>query len=224
MNFGIYLQEIKNQSMKKQITLFMSGCFLLIGLPTVSAQTIYTVDHDAQPAELIATVSGDVTICNGNNTILTGTEAGGTSSFTYAWTPSSGLSSTTNDTTTASPTSNQTYTFTVTDGRNCTSADAVAVTVIDCSGMEEIKEIETFNLYPNPSEGDFSIAIQFKNKPSAVTVQIFNMNGQLVLTKNYQKPGNELKESFSLTDAAAGTYLMRISVGKHALTKTFIIK
>jgi hypothetical protein len=210
--------------MRKQLTLILSGCCLVLSASLASAQTVFTLAHQPQPAALVATVSSNVTICNGSNTVLTGGQTGGTSPFTYAWSPGGSLSSTTNDTTTASPTANQGYAFTVTDSRNCTASNVVTVTVIDCSGMEEIKEIESFNLYPNPSEGEFNVAIQFKNKPSTVLVQIFNMNGELVLTKNYQKPGTELKESFSLQNVAAGNYLMRITVGKHALTKTFIIK
>lgn len=210
--------------MKKRLTMFLSGCFLFGNLSLVSAQTIYTVGHDAQPAELFAVASSDVSICPGSNAVLIGSETGGTSSFTYAWTPGATLSSTTNDTTTATPTVTTPYTLTVTDGRNCTATDAVTVTVLDCSGMEEIKEIETFNLYPNPSEGNFNIAIQFKNKPNTVLVQIFNMNGQLIMTKNYEKPGLTLNENYSLSNASAGNYLMRITVGKHTLTKTFIIK
>jgi hypothetical protein len=289
--------------MKKLLTMFFCGCFLLVGLPLASAQTYFTVGHATQPTPLVAIAPANTPVCTGNGVLLTGTFTGGTSPFIYAWSPGTDLSSTTTDTTTASPTSNQIYTFTVTDSRNCSSSDDVTVivdplpaatasnlgpvcvgnnivlnagggvdydwvgpngfvqsntqspvinnatlamagvytvtvtnnagcsatatttvNVNDCTGLEEIKEIETMNIYPNPSDGNFNLAILFKNKPNNVLVEFYNMHGSLVLSKNFQKPGTELNENIRLTDAAAGNYFMRVTVGKHALTKTFIIK
>lgn len=200
------------------------GALMLLNSTLGTAQTFITIGHATQPPELFANASTDVTICNGNNTVLTSTPTGGTGTYSYAWTPGATLSSTTNDTTTATPTANQTYTITVVDDRNCTATDNVAVTVVDCSGLDEIKEIQAMNLYPNPSDGNINIGIEFKTKPQSVLVQIFNMNGQLVLTKNYNKPGIELKDNYNLTNQAAGNYLMRITVGANSLAKSFIIK
>jgi hypothetical protein len=116
------------------------------------------------------------------------------------------------------------YTVTVTNNAGCSITATTTVGVNDCTGLEEIKEIETMNIYPNPSDGNFNLSILFKNKPNNVLVEFYNMYGSLVLSKNFQKPGTELNENFRLTEAAAGNYFMRVTVGKHALTKTFIIK
>lgn len=289
--------------MKKQLTMFLSGCFLLVGLPVASAQTYYTVGHQPQPAALVATAPSDASICIGSSIFMTGTATDGTSPYIYAWSPGTDLSSTTTDTTTANPTVDQPYTFSVTDARNCSASDGVTITISalptatagnagsvcigstislnasggvdfdwtgpnsysqnntqnptitnatlamggvytvtvtnaagcsitatttvsvnDCTGIEEIKEIESMNMYPNPSDGNFNLSILFKNKPNNVLVEFYNMHGSLVLSKNFQKPGTELNENFRLTEAAAGNYFMRVTVGKHSLTKTFIIK
>ncbi len=63
-------------------------------------------------------------ICIGNSTILQA--SGGTS---YAWNPSTGLSSTNTDTTTASPNSTTLYTVIVTDNNSCSASDTVTVFV-----------------------------------------------------------------------------------------------
>jgi Secretion system C-terminal sorting domain len=289
--------------MKKQLTMFLSGCFLLAGVPFASAQTYYSVGHQPQPAALVATAPSDASICIGNSIFMTGTATAGTSPYSYSWSPGTNLSSTTTDTTTANPTALQTYTFSVVDNRNCSASDPVTITVNalptptagsagtycvgntialtssggvdydwtgpnsysqantqnpsiinatllmdgvytvtvtnaagcvatatttvnvnDCTGLEEIKEIETVNLYPNPSDGDFNVSILFKNKPASVLLEFYNMNGQLIHSKNYQKPGTELNDNFHFNDAPAGNYFVRIIVGKHALTQTFIIK
>jgi gliding motility-associated-like protein len=71
----------------------------------------------------VTTVSPDVTICSGTSTPLV---AGGAT--TYAWSPTSGLSSGTNPNVTANPTTTTTYTVTGTSN-NCSSSTDVTVTV-----------------------------------------------------------------------------------------------
>jgi hypothetical protein len=369
--------------MKKQLTMFLSGCLMLCSLSMVSAQTVYTVGHATQPDELFASASNDTAICAGSSVSLLGGGIDGTGAYTFSWTPSIGLTSNNTDTTTSTPASTQPYVVTVTDARNCTATAGVTVTVnslptatsngggpycvgstialtssggtdfdwigpdsyvqantqnptilgatvamdgvytvtvtnaagcsitatttvvvnplptatasntgpycaggtiqlnspagsatddwtgpggyvanntqnptratatvamsgtytvtvtdvngcsatattsvvvTSCTGLEQIKEIESINLFPNPSEGDLNLSIVFKNKPSSALVEIYNSNGSIILIRNYEKPGTELKDNFNLNEQAAGNYFMRITVGKHSLTSTFIIK
>ena len=63
------------------------------------------------------------TICSGTNTTLTANGA-----TTYAWSPSTGLNTTTGTTVIASPTSNTTYTVTGTSG-SCSNTQTSAITV-----------------------------------------------------------------------------------------------
>ncbi|MES2285245.1 MAG: hypothetical protein V4547_06110 [Bacteroidota bacterium] len=56
------------------------------------------------------------------------TATGGTSPYTYAWNPTSGLSSSTAANITATACTTTTYTVTVTDSRNCTATSNVTVT------------------------------------------------------------------------------------------------
>ena len=78
-------------------------------------------------------VSGTTTICSGNSTTLTASTTGSTGTVTYAWSPATGLNTTSGATVTANPTVTTTYTVTATatDG-SCTPATAtkqVTVTV-----------------------------------------------------------------------------------------------
>jgi hypothetical protein len=190
----------------------------------VTAQTIITIAHDPQPTALSVVATNDVGVCPGGSTVLGSTPAGGTSPYSYSWTPTGSLSSSTNDTTTASPSSNQTYTITVTDDRNCTSTDNVTVTILDCSGVEQLKEVQALNLYPIPTDGILNFGLTFTSKQSNTLVQIFNSNGQLVMSKNYTKPDMELKDVFDLSSASPGNYMFRITIGNNSMTKSFIVK
>ncbi|MBR6847180.1 MAG: PKD domain-containing protein [Bacteroidales bacterium] len=68
------------------------------------------------------------TICEGSSTTLNAHAVGGSGNFTYNWSPSTGLNSTTIATPTASPTTTTTYTCTASDGYT-TLSGTVTITV-----------------------------------------------------------------------------------------------
>ena len=79
----------------------------------------------------IVDAGANTNICSGETITIGGfpTATGGLPPFTYSWSPSVGLNSTTVQNPVASPTSTTTYTITVTDSRGCTSTDMITVTV-----------------------------------------------------------------------------------------------
>ena len=79
--------------------------------------------------KMAANAGTDTSFCAGGSVGLSASGSYGTSPFTYAWSPATGLSSATVSNPTASPASTTTYTVTVTDARGCTASDAVVVTV-----------------------------------------------------------------------------------------------
>lgn len=74
----------------------------------------------------ITTTSDRDTICPGEPTELVVTATGGTNVYSYTWSPSADLSTSTGDTVTASPTNTTTYLVTVDDG-NTTAVDSITV-------------------------------------------------------------------------------------------------
>lgn len=78
---------------------------------------------------LIANAGNDVAINPGGNTQLNGSATGGTSPYSYLWSPSTGLSNPAIANPVASPAITTTYTLTVTDNVGCYSTDPVTVTV-----------------------------------------------------------------------------------------------
>jgi uncharacterized protein (DUF2237 family) len=82
-----------------------------------------------QPAALTASAAPNTIICIGESYQLNGSGGGGTSPYSYAWLPTTGLDDAAIANPTASPTTTTTYTLTVTDANSCTANAAVAVTV-----------------------------------------------------------------------------------------------
>lgn len=109
--------------------------------PTVTTTYTLTVtDGDGQTASdsavltvqapaLVASAGADRAVTAGGSTTLSGSASGGTSPYTYRWSPTTGLSSSTVAAPTATPTSTTIYTLTVTDAASQTASDSVTVTV-----------------------------------------------------------------------------------------------
>jgi hypothetical protein len=80
---------------------------------------------------LVASAGGNVTNCTGGGATIGGNPAasGGTGGYTYSWTPSTGLSSTTVANPTASPANTTTYTVIITDSSQAAAYDSMTLTV-----------------------------------------------------------------------------------------------
>ncbi len=78
-----------------------------------------------------ANAGADVTITSGGSTTLTGSASGGTTPYTYQWSPSTGLNNPNIANPVASPTTTRTYTLTVTDSQARVATDTVVVTVVN---------------------------------------------------------------------------------------------
>ncbi|MBU0486328.1 MAG: hypothetical protein KKA07_08210, partial [Bacteroidetes bacterium] len=79
--------------------------------------------------ELFVDAGNDVFICYGAPTGLSAAVSGGTPIYSYAWSPSSGLSSTAIANPVANPSDTTVYYFSVTDNSGCTIVDSVEITV-----------------------------------------------------------------------------------------------
>lgn len=109
-----------------------TASFLTAGsytLNVVDANTCATstVVSLTNPPAISSSFSGNFYICNGSSTTLTVTSTGGTGPYTYSWTPSASLSSSTGSVVTANPSSMQTYNVQATDVLGCIATTTVMV-------------------------------------------------------------------------------------------------
>jgi len=82
-------------------------------------------------SQLVANAGSDINLCAINSVGIGGspTASGGTPPYTYLWSPSTGLSSTTVANPTATPISTTTYTVIVYDNNSMTATDAIVITI-----------------------------------------------------------------------------------------------
>jgi hypothetical protein len=128
---------------------------------------------------------------------------GGTSPYTYHWSPGSYTNKTEN------ALANGTYTITVTDNNGCTASFSYT---FKCAAPERIKDsskttgccrVEDISLYPNPNSGEFTI----KGLQSGMVIECYNILGQIIYSST---SGNEDSQEFNISQQPNGIYLVRI--------------
>lgn len=82
---------------------------------------------------------------------------------------------------------------------------------------------ESFNLYPNPSQGIFQINLQSKNNEQA-HIMLFDMSGRLVTSHHLKSTSTSIEESVDLRAVAKGIYILKIVKGNESASRQVVIE
>lgn len=163
-----------------------------VGCSSTSSSALVTVNP--LPTVTFSALPG---MCVYNNPIaLTG---GSPSGGTYS---GSGVSGGMFNPTTAG-TGAKTITYSFTDGNGCTNTSNSSIVVDGCAAIEE-QDGRQFKLFPNPSNGIFTISSEGYAFES---VSVYNHLGQLVLNQI----SNQDNQEIDLTNFESGIYTIRVN-------------
>lgn len=90
------------------------------------------------------------------------------------------------------------------------------------TGINNPDGIVSMNIYPNPSNGNFTLEMN-ASKAGTFNVEIINIQGQVVFTKEINQDGF-YKETIDISDNASGIYYIRINDGKNLKVSKIIIQ
>ncbi|GAB4417339.1 MAG: hypothetical protein OHK0039_27580 [Bacteroidia bacterium] len=158
--------------------------------------------------DLTSTPVNDSTPVQGTATV---TVTDGTPPFTYTW--STGFTETSNNaSSTATTPDSGTVSVTVLDANGCVVEGSIFVD--DATAIDDFAGIgiSSFNAYPNPSHGVFTLDIQLV-KADRMTITVFDMKGQQVFGQ--QTPVvNRYEEQINLSRLASGVYMLRVETSE----------
>ena len=190
-------------------------------------QTTYTVigsNGVCQGAAVSTTISvnlAPVVIAGSDQTLIV---AGGTINFSnagsgatsYSWSFGDGTSSTLGSPSHTFTTAG-TYTVILTGTLgNCSSSDTITINV-GYTGVEEVNLEESVNLYPNPSNGEFNLSLNFPIEQD-VEIRIFNTIGELLASRTMNNTSSSIVE-FNLNSNAEGFYFVNVKTANQSITK-----
>ncbi len=113
-----------------------------------------------------------------------------------------------------------TYVVTITDIYGCEASDDVTITLISIDELAQ--SYQSMNVYPNPSNGEFTLHVE--NKTFAdISYEIVDINGRVISTS--QTHGSrELIENISMKNNSKGVYFLKVFNGEHYAIQKIVIQ
>ena len=155
------------------------------------------------------TVTPSTTLCIGNAVHLTA--SGGNN---YSWYPGGQTTAAITDTIQG----DITYTVTGTTTTGCNVTVQQTIYSSPCTGIPVYGEDFSVTIFPNPSNGEFTVELEEGSALGTAEVEIHNMIGEVI----YRKAMSGRKENFRLNNAD-GVYFVKITTAKGIVTKKIII-
>jgi hypothetical protein len=121
------------------------------------------------------------------------------------------------------PVGNQTFSVEVTSVNMCTKSDSRLVEIRDCSAIDENEALVGFEIYPNPSQGIFTVSVNSESIQSA-DLRIINASGIVVFEQKNISIQNTFSTKINLATQPQGVYLIELTNGKQHFSKKLLIK
>ncbi|MFZ5554372.1 MAG: T9SS type A sorting domain-containing protein [Bacteroidota bacterium] len=172
-----------------------------------SSQTVMITQPTALSVSTTTTPSG----CSDSTGTATATPSGGVTPYTYLWSNGQTLQ-------TATSLPADIYTITITDANGCIVSQADTVSC--ATGIDEVNETSSFIVYPNPTDGSFTIILSDTFLSGEIV--IFNSLGQQVVqTTIADKNQNTIVD---IGTYPAGMYTIMLRSDSHRLIEKIVKK
>jgi len=117
-------------------------------------------------------------------------------------------------------TQNGTYTDIRTIG-GCPSAASNSITIVD-AGITTLSEDNTLLIYPNPSDGQFTVSFTAYTKQS-YKLKLFNALGQLVYTKDLLDVSGTISQQIDVSTYPKGIYMLSLTDSQNQTVKKIMV-
>lgn len=104
----------------------------------------------------------------------------------------------------------------------CVGSDTMVVTFSTCVSVKENTENISMQIYPNPSNGLFTVNLSLKNTTD-LQIRVTNIQGQEVFVKNNFNNLKEINEQINIGNVK-GVYFVNIITNNEIITKKIIVQ
>ena len=92
------------------------------------------------------------------------------------------------------------------------------------TGIAGTNNIAQLALYPNPTEGRFSLTCVTHRAVEKASVIVTSVTGQKIIEKVYENPGKEFTKELDLSGMARGVYLVEMKADNEKLIRKVVVK
>jgi hypothetical protein len=182
----------------------------------------------AQPAQLVASLTGSNVLCFGGTTVLNASAVGGTGAYQFSL--NGGVYQASGVFTGITASSNP-YVVTAKDANNCTATASKVVTqsatpcktgeesiVAGTSGESTPRELK---VYPNPSSGVFNIVLP--SSDNKVRLVVTDLGGKVIASQSFDEDHATLVR-LELYNVVSGVYLLQVNDGNEVYRSKLIVE
>jgi hypothetical protein len=182
--------------------------YTVIGKTNQNCISTKTISVALYSLTVVSAATTSASICAKESVTLSANGA-----VTYTWLPFN----TTGSVSIVAPSATIKYTLIGRDANGCEGADTVKVTVNKCTGINETSFIySSVKLYPNPSNGHFTIEMPFDGSKQ---IAVYNMTGELIS----EVRTSDETQKVNLSEVAKGVYFIQINAsGSNARYKVIV--
>jgi PKD repeat protein len=116
-----------------------------------------------------------------------------------------------------------TFTVTLIVTNECGTNTTTESIITSNLGLGEVLENANITLFPNPSNGEFTIGMDINNN-STIDIRIENILGAIVYESNLGNIEGQHSEVIDLNNAEAGVYFVSITAGDQNIIKKIVIE
>lgn len=173
------------------------------------------------PVQAVQTAAADVNLgedivdCTQNGSVVLDP---GTGLSNHIWQPSGNTGST------ETVTSNGQYIVTATDGNNCTNSDTVLVIFEDCASIDELGGLASLDVFPNPSNGYFTVQLSAIDGVEIKGVEILTLDGKLIASEYVDQNTSFYNNEFDLSSESRGVYFFKVITTEGSRVEKLIIE
>lgn len=95
--------------------------------------------------------------------------------------------------------------------------------IVGGTASTDKNDLSDFALYPNPTDGTFSIEFESKNQADT-SIEIYDLRGRLIQREVFRYGTSRFKEELNVEHIQSGVYMVSIENGKDKTIKKFIKK
>jgi hypothetical protein len=180
----------------------------------------------SQPQPLTALAGHDTLVCTGHSITLGGapTAAGGNNSYVFMWSPPDGLDDPTSSNPTATLSQSKSYMLTVTDAQGCEAVSFISVYVDPCLGIDEKNLNPVLTVFPNPSNGVFTLKGISSFDGHLERIEVLNQLGQIVFRTLYGigDPNSDIEIDTRIEES--GVYYLQVTFSDKVVSQRLIVR
>lgn len=108
---------------------------------------------------------------------------------------------------------------------DCNVFGTSSLVTVDCeSSIKELINLQTFALYPNPNNGNFTLSFELYNAAN-LNIQVLDVMGRNIYTEGLHAQAGTIKKEIQLgSTLSAGFYLVNVSVDGNQIQQHFLVK